>query len=101
LNPQEQDEYLRNLRREKVQQLLACKVSQSDISKQLNAPLSTVHTDVVYLRQRAREYARNYEQHFSEEYIQIIDFLSAVQLEAWNKARKVKYERNLGQLLLK
>jgi hypothetical protein len=99
LNATEQEQYLIALRREKVQNLLCCGVPQTNISKALNIPLSTCHDDVVFLREHARNYFRTYDQHFAEEYKQVMDFLSVIMLEAWTAARQAKYERHKAPLL--
>src|SRR6266487_3603297 len=74
-------------------------VSQTAISKSLSVPLSTVHDDVMFLRQKAREYVQDYASHFSLEYTGCLKTLAEIQLIAINAVKSSKYERNLAPLL--
>jgi hypothetical protein len=95
----EQEAYLRDLRRSRVQSGLCCNKSISVISRELNIPLSTCHGDKEFLRKQARENIAKGDEVFAERYQQCLDFLSEVMLEAWESAKQIKYERNKASLL--
>lgn len=94
MDAKEREQYLIDLRRDKVQSLLACGATQVKIAEALNVSEFTISQDVAFLKAKAREYIANYEQHFAAEYKQCIDFISQVMLEAWTSAKHAKYERH-------
>jgi hypothetical protein len=99
MNEVEREAYLIDLRREKVQSLLACGVTQVKIAQALHCSEYTISTDVAFLKAKARDYVADYEQHFAAEYKQCIDFISMVMLESWTSAKSCKYERHKPQFL--
>jgi len=94
MNPTEQEQYLINLRREKVQAGLACGKSLTSLSQDLNVSLPTISNDAAFLRLHARDYIKRYDEYFSEQYKQCLDFLDLVMSESWRTATNIKYERN-------
>jgi hypothetical protein len=99
MDSKEQVAYLIDLRRSKVQSLLAAGASQIQIAQTLNVSEGTISTDVQYLRESAKQYVREYSDHFAQEYKECIDFLEQIQMRAWTASAKVRYERNLAGLL--
>ena len=99
MDKQEQESYLINLRREKVQSLLAYGVTQNKISRALNVSETTISTDVAFLKKHARDYVAQFDEHFAEEYKRCLGFISHVMLESWTSAKNCKYERHKPQFL--
>ncbi len=67
LNPTEQTEYLIDLRRSRLQSLLAAGVNQTEYSRLLNVSEGTISGDCQYLRQHAKDYVSQFDEHFAEE----------------------------------
>ncbi len=95
----EQEAYLRALRRDRIQSLLALGKNQHSIARGLNIPLSTVNSDVKYLRQYAQNYLKRFESNILVEYKRCLDLLTEILSESWQSARDSRYERNKAALL--
>jgi hypothetical protein len=68
-------------------------------SQALHVSEFTISQDVTFLKQHARDYIKNFDEHFAAEYKQCLDFISQVMLESWTSAKTCKYERHKPQFL--
>jgi hypothetical protein len=68
--------------------------NQSELAQVMQLPLSTVHRDVVVLKQEAKEHVAKFEETFAFEFEKCLVEINAIQKESWLTSKVTKYERN-------
>ena len=82
-------------RRNKVMELLSHGyTNQSEISRVMQVPLSTINSDVMYLRKQAKENVARFTDTFAFEFDKCLSEANAIQRQAWGLVTGSKYERN-------
>jgi hypothetical protein len=68
--------------------------NQSELSRLMQVPLSTVNRDYMNLKQEAKEHVAQFQDTFAFEFEKCLTEINAIQLEAWMTSKQTKYERN-------
>lgn len=88
------------LRRDKVQELIAQGHSQRQVANMLNVSRGTINFDMIYLRQKAKENIKKYvDEKLPEEYENCLIGINSINREAWAIAQNTEDNREKIQAL--
>jgi hypothetical protein len=78
-------------RKDKVLELISQGHNQSEISRIMQIPVSTINRDVLYLRQQAKDNIRRYvDERLPEEYEKCLVGLTSILREGWTTSYKTE-----------
>jgi hypothetical protein len=87
-------------RKDKVLELVSQGYNQSEISRRMQIPVSTINRDVLHLRNQAKENIRKYiDERLPEEYEKCLVGLTSILREAWTTSHRSNDNREKIQAL--